>query len=245
MATPTYLTYGIYLVTDDAGDLGTGTISYPFFKKWILLCSLFIFVFLIFVSGSSDSKTIDPRFPLSPVLEGVDRVYILVEYSKSGVKDEEIPESLLKENIKKTILNAYTRRFSSTECLQFYSDKPKQGFLDECTFNNDQSVELVEPSSEFMFGKGATLKDGRKVTEEELHSKGTLIVLFNVSINGNNWTYDPPLATPYALIQHIQYRPGADYFLNNRIPSADVIQLNQAPERIQELVLWPLVDLLK
>ncbi len=240
MATPTYSTYGTYLKTDDAGDLGIATITYRLLKKWKRLCLLFLFNFLVVLFSSLAAYA----SACSPMFEGVERVYILVEYFTPYIEEEEIPDPLRQENIENTILELYKRRFSSQECSKFLMEKPRQMAQPyECS--HDQPVELVVRQTGFLAGRDAQLKNGGIATSEMLNDKGTLNVVYTVVIRGNGRNDDPPIETPIVTLTHFLYRPGQDFPILYRKPDSGAFLLDKSEKKLHEIVRGSVISRLK
>jgi len=168
-----------------------------------------------------------------PMFVGVKRVFIHFEYMTPNMESDEIPMPLHKDVIQKRLIDLYTKRFSSTECAEYF--KTYRGTMKpyEC---HDQPVKLAINSG-LLTGKKTRFTDGTTATAEEINDPGTLLVVFSVIIAGNHRHYNPPLEVPHFSATHFQYRRKLDIpviYMKGPYHSAPI---NQSDEFIEEYVL--------
>lgn len=126
----------------------------------------------------------------SPMFDGVKQTYVTVHYL--GLNDEDqkaqLPPSLWRGNIEQLLFAAYQHRFSKSECT-----KPFEGGGRTFTYGCDDQPVLLA-------------KDGDLNETNLAAHPGTLIVAFDISINGfsspDARTQQSDLVAAFHLTQH-------------------------------------------
>lgn len=153
----------------------------------------------------------------------VERVFVSVEDDSYAVSPEQVPSLLKKDNLEKMLVEIYRERFSSTECKKWLEGRNP--------YSCDNQPVVLAPEKER--SNYNYLMDTTFASQDELRDPGTLHVILRVAVHGNLPEYDPPLETPVATYQLIQYRPGSDIPMLWSAPLISIVPLSQSPEEIR------------
>ncbi len=163
------------------------------FKHFILSVMMgFVLMIPIQVKASDVANIKDPVF------DGVERVYIIFDGHFMRLLDEtKIPESLKPENVEKNIVEAYTRRFSSEECVSFFKDFLKTG---------TNPYGCTDPVVKVFYDHRPFSKQFFNMYDPLTRDPGTLVVSVTMRATDNKKITSVPLVSLFTLI----YRPDQD-----------------------------------
>lgn len=179
----------------------------------------------------SQARASDYRNDKRSEFVGVTRVFVIVHYVNGLDKKSPIPESLLRENLEKMMVDIYTRRYSKRDCGTFKTGWNAYG----C---NDQPVTLVPIQD----GPAVMAwQDSSVAATDELTGDGTLLAILSVGIHGNmRGVYDPPLQTPVVTCSIVYARPGLPAPRGTQVPGVMVVPASQPSawihDRMEEFV---------
>ncbi|PCK00221.1 MAG: hypothetical protein COA45_00085 [Zetaproteobacteria bacterium] len=127
---------------------------------------------------------------------GVERVYIYVDQNISKEEEGELPSALRVKNIRRRIVDMYTRRFSSKDCKEFFKETRNSRKPYGC---NDQPVTLIEDS-------GAYKELSKYSFDLNTKTPGTLNVILRMRVIKNTKYHNPPLDPSLVVYSIVQYR---------------------------------------
>ncbi len=193
---------------------------------FILLTCAFIVSFFLALCANVHAS--DMRNDKHPTFMNVKRVYIHVDYQVWMDEGENIPDILKRENIEKRFIKMYTKRFSSTECADFFKTRTIPLNPYEC---NDQPVISLSGKDSRDFIRG---RETRFSEVGEINDEGTLYINLQVRFNGNSRAYEPSLEIPIVSFLFMQERPALELPRSVKRPMLWVFPINQTSEKIQQ-----------
>lgn len=186
-----------------------------------------VLLYVLMLVSANHARASDFKNFRHRIFTEVKRVFVSVEESSYGVTPEQVPSVLKRDTLEKMLVDIYRERFSSANCKKWLGNRTPYS----C---EDQPVALVPENERSKYNY---LMDTTFASRDELRDPGTLHVIFRISIHGNLQEYDPPLETPIATYQLIQYRPESDIPILWSAPQISIVPLSQSPGEVEARVV--------